>query len=150
MNNKQPDPETPSRSSVFVKDLIIAGVVGGLIFLMPLLHDAIVGGTASSNPFYWAFVGGGITFVGLLAFLQLPTKLFPYIVAILALAVFLIPAEKHELDDVKKAVEVPSMTVLQPEVPVEVQPEIVPPVAVEPEVPADVEPDTTLGQPETN
>ncbi len=145
--NKQPDPATPSRSSVFVKDVIIAGVFGAVIFLMPLLHDALAGGTASSNPLHFALVGGSITFVGLLAFLQLPTKLFVYVIPVLVLVVAFLPSEGPELKDLDIQPEVPAL--VQPDV-TAVQPEVVaPPVVVQPEIPAVVQPDTSTVQPET-
>lgn len=143
VNNKEPKTsDISSYFSGFMKDVVTAGVFGALIFAMPLLHDAIVGGTPTSNPFHWALVGGGVTFVGLLAFLQLPTKLFVYVIPVLVLVVAFIKVDGPELKDATVQPEVP--VVVQPEVPVVAQP-----IPVQPEVPTVIEPDTTLVQPET-
>jgi hypothetical protein len=82
-----PTKKTPS---VFGTDLIIAGTVGAMLFAVLLLHDIFVEGPALSHSLYLAFKWGGIAFVGMLAFLKMSTRLFPYIILVVMLALYFI------------------------------------------------------------
>jgi hypothetical protein len=83
---------TPTKKtlSVFATDLIIAGTVGVALFTTLLLHDVFIEGPALSHSLYLAFKWGGIAFVSMLAFLKMPTRLFPYIILMVMLGLYFI------------------------------------------------------------